>query len=166
MCVQEGLKKAEGHYWKRVDKHTKVFDCGLMNIFPKVPQKYRLILVKGLKRKVRRLPKKQRKSGKGYRSDRITYHEVIFGILTNISGHPIHIYEFYKQRQTIENYFRDSNWSFKANKLPSQKFRANQAYLWLTSIVQNALVWFQRQCLPENWQSCSYQKILSGTYQS
>jgi hypothetical protein len=124
LCVQEGLKKAEGHYWKRVDKHTKVFDCGLMNIFPKVPQKYRLILVKGLKRKVRRLPKKQRKSGKGYRSDRITYHEVIFGILTNISGHPIHIYEFYKQRQTIENYFRDSNWSFKANKLPSQKFRA------------------------------------------
>jgi hypothetical protein len=54
---------------------------------------------------------------------------VIFGILTNISGNPIHVYKFYKQRQTIENYFRDSNWSFEVNKLPSQQFRANQAYL-------------------------------------
>jgi len=69
-----------------------------MNIFPFVTQKYRLILVKGLKRKVRRIPKKQRKSGKGYRYDRITYFDMIFGILTNISGHPIHIYQFYKQR--------------------------------------------------------------------
>ncbi len=43
--------------------------------------------------------------------------------------------------------------------MPSQKFRANQAYLWLISIVQNALQWFKRQCLPEDWQSCSYQKI-------
>ena len=27
------------------------------------------------------------------------------------------------------------------------------------SIIQNALLWFKRQCLPEDWQSCSYQKI-------
>jgi len=33
--------------------------------------------------------------------------EVIFGILTNLSGNPIHVYKFYKQRQTIENYFRE-----------------------------------------------------------
>lgn len=158
-CVQNGLKKAQRHYWKRVDKHTKVFDGGLMNIFPKVTQKYRLILVKGQKKAIRRIPKKQRKSGQGYRPSRIIYQEVIFGILTNISGNPIHVYKFYKQRQTIENYFRDSNGSFELNKLPSQQFRANQSYLWLTSIVQNALMWFKRQCLPENWQSCSYQKI-------
>lgn len=29
----------------------------------------------------------------------------------------------------------------------------------VVSIIQNALLWFKRQCLPENWQSCSYQKI-------
>jgi len=158
-CVQEELKKATKHYWKRVDKHTKIFDCGFINIFPKVSQKYRLILVKGQKIKERRIPKNQRKQGKGHRSYRITYHEVIFGILTNISRNPIQVYKFYKQRQTIENYFRDSNWSFEINKLPSQQFRANEAYLSLTTIVQNALVWFKRQCLPENWQSCSHQKI-------
>jgi len=158
-CVKEELKKATKHYWKRVDKHTKIFDCGFINILPKVSQKYRLILVKGQKIKERRIPKNQRKQGKGHRSYRITHHEIIFGILTNISGNPIHVYKFYKQRQTIENYFRDSNWSFEINKLPSQRFRANEAYLWLTTIVQNALVWFKRQCLPEDWQSCSHQKI-------
>jgi len=158
-CVKKGLKKAQGHHWKRVDKQTKVFDCGLVNIFCEMSQKYRLILVKGHKQLNRRIPQNQRQSGQGYRAYQIIYKEIIFGIITNIEGHPICVYEFYKQRQTIENYFRDSNWSFEASKLPSQKFRANQAYLWLTSIVQNALQWFKRQCLPEDWQSCSYQKI-------
>jgi hypothetical protein len=165
-CVKEGLKKAQGHYWKRVNKHTKVFDCGFMKIFPEVSQKYRLILVKGHKQIERRIPKNQRQQGKGYRSNRIKYQEIIFGILTNISVQPVHLYKFYKQRQTIENYFRDSNWSFEIGKLPSQQFRANQAYLWLISIVQNVLLWFKHQCLPDDWQSCSHQKILSGAYQS
>lgn len=130
-----------------------------MDIFPEVSQKYRLILVKGKKQSVRRIPKNQRKQGKGYRSNRIRYIEIVFGILTNISGNPVYVYEFYKQRQTIENYFRDCNWSFEIGKLPSQQFRANQAYLWLTSIIQNALLWFKHQCLPSEWQSCSHQKI-------
>ena len=158
-CVKEGLKKTKGFYWKTIDKHTKIFDCGFMNIFSEVSQKYRLILVKGQKIKQRRIPKDQRKQGQGYRSYRITSFELIFGILTNLSGNKALVYEFYKQRQTIENYFRDSNWSFETSKLPSQKFRANQAYLWLISIVQNTLQWFKRQCLPEDWQSCSYKKI-------
>jgi len=158
-CVKEGLKKAQGFYWKSIDKHTKILDCGFMEIFPEVSQKYRLILVKGQKKLTRRIPQKQRKQGKGYRSYRITYQEMIFGILTNLSGNKVLVYEFYKQRQTVENYFRDSNWSFETSKLPSHKFRANQAYLWLISIVQNALQWFKRQCLPSEWQSCSYQKI-------
>jgi len=76
-----------------------------MEIFPDVSQKYRLILVKGKKILARRIPKNQRKQGKGYRSNRIKHIEIVFGILTNISGNPIYVYEFYKQRQTIENYF-------------------------------------------------------------
>jgi len=158
-CVKEGLNKATGHYWKKVDEHTKIFDCGLMDSFPEVSPQFRLILVKGQKQKKRRIPKNKRELGKGYRSYCITYQEIVFAILTHIEGNPIQIYEFYKQRQTIENYFRDSNWSFETNKLPSQQFRANQSYLWLTTIVQNALVWFKRQCLPDDWQSCFYQKI-------
>lgn len=44
---------------------------------------------------------------------------------------------------------------YKTGKLPSQKFCAVR----LISIVQNSLLWFKRQCLPEDWQSCSYQRI-------
>lgn len=46
----------------------------------------------------------------------------------------------------------------RTNYLP-KNFEHSCAYLWLMSIVQNALQWFKRQCLPEDWQSCSYQKI-------
>ena len=69
----QSIIKGQVYYWKRVDKHIKIFDCGLMSIFPKVSQKYRLILVKGQKIKERRNPKNQRKQGKGYRSYRMTY---------------------------------------------------------------------------------------------
>lgn len=158
-CVKEGLQMAQGHYWKHVDSHTKLFDCGWMTIFPNVPHHYRLILVKGQRRQEKRIPKRQRSTGRGYRAYRITYRDILFGILTNIPGKPLQIYQFYKERQTIENYFRDSYWSFETGKLPSQFFRANQAYLWLVSLVQNALVWFQRQCLPPQWHTCSYRTI-------
>lgn len=123
-CIKEGLKKTKGFYWKSIDKHTKIFDCGFMDIFPEVSQKYRLILVKGQKKWVRRIPSAQRKQGQGYRSYRITYQEIIFGYRSNLSGNKVLVYEFYKQRQTIENYFRDSNWSFETSKLPSHRFRA------------------------------------------
>lgn len=158
-CVKEGLKIAKGRYWKRVDEHTKLFDCGLMDIFPEVTKKYRLILVKGQRRQEKRIPKAKRKQGKGHRPYHVTYREIIFGILTNISGTPLQVYQLYKERQTIENYFRDSYWSFETYKLPSQHFRANQSYLLFVSIVQNALHWFKHQCLPESWQSCSSQTI-------
>jgi hypothetical protein len=158
-CVKEGLKIAQGHYWKHVDKHTKLFDCGLMDIFPEVSKKYRLILVKGQRRQEKRIPKNQRQYGRGHRPYRLTYRKIIFGILTNIPGTPLQIYQLYKERQTIENYFRDSYWSFETGKLPSKHFRANQTYLLLVSIVQNALQWFKQQCLPESWRSCSYQTI-------
>ena len=62
--------------------------------------------------------------GFGYRSYRITYFDLLFGILTNLSSVKVLVYEFYKQRQTAPNYFRDSNCAEDANKLPSQKFRA------------------------------------------
>jgi len=158
-CVKEGLQMAQGHYWKHVDRHTKIFDCGWMRIFSDVPHQYRLILVKGQRRQEKRIPKRQRSSGRGHRCYRITYRDIIFGILTNIPGKALQIYQFYKERQRIENYFRDSYWSFETGKLPSQFFRANQAYLWFVSLVQNALVWCKRQCLPPQWQTCSYQTI-------
>ena len=137
-CVKEGLKKTTGHYWKKVDEHTKIFDCGLMDIFPDVSQQFRLILVKGQKQLKRRIPQNKREQVQSHRSCCITYQEIVLAILDSIEGNPIHVYEFYKQRLPYENYFRDSYWSFETNKLPSQQFRANQSYLWLTTIVQNA----------------------------
>ncbi len=72
-----------------------------MDIFPEVSQKYRGMKVKGQKMKERRIPKNQRKQGQGYRSYRITYFDLIFGMITNLSGDKVLVYEFYKQRQTV-----------------------------------------------------------------
>jgi len=42
-----------------------------MKTFSELEQKYRLILIKGQKLLVRRVPKNQRQQGRGYRSHRI-----------------------------------------------------------------------------------------------
>jgi len=39
------------------------------------------------------------------------------------------LYEFYHGRQTTENFFKESKDPFNSGKMPSQKFRANEAYL-------------------------------------
>jgi len=46
----------------------------------------------------------------------------------------------------------------RASCLP-RNFGHSCAYLWFISIVQNALQWFKRQCLPSSFPSCSYKKI-------
>ena len=119
MCLR-GLKKTCSRYWKRVDKHTKVFDCGFMNIVPSITQKYRLIRVLGLKQIQRRLAKNQRQLW--FWISNLTHYLTpkSYSVFSLIWSHPIHIYEFYKQRFTHENYFRDSNVAFEIGKMPSQ----------------------------------------------
>ena len=60
-------------------------------------------------------------------------------------------FEFYHQRQTIENFFKESKNPFHSGKMPSQRFRSNEAYLYFVSLAYNIFSIFakticQRYC--------------------
>lgn len=113
-----------------------------------------------------RIPKKQRQPGFGYRASRITYHDVIFGIITNLgsqSDSGLSILQATPFEQKI--IFVSLMGLKKSTSCLLSNLEHSCAYLWLTSIIQNALVWLVQKCLPEEWQSCSDLKIRSGTYQ-
>lgn len=58
--------------------------------------------------------------------------------------HSHRLLKFYRRRQTIENFFKETKQSFNSGKMPCQKFRGNEAYLWFVCIAYNISIWFKR----------------------
>jgi hypothetical protein len=69
------------------------------------------------------------------------------------------IYETSKRRWAIENFFKESVQSFSAGKLPSAKFRGNQFFLALLSLVYNLMQFFKRECLPKGYWTVSFATV-------
>ena len=146
--------KAHPKRWKRVGR---VQDTWVMNfnnhiIFAGQTLPLRLVLVK------------RREKVKKVKKGRVHWRmkEYIYGIVTNIARKektPNQVYRFYHQRATIENFFRESRQSFHLGKLPSQKFRGNEAYLWFVALAYNCFVWFKRDILPKHMQRRTAQTI-------
>jgi len=93
----------------------------------------------------------------GSKSKRKIYR---YGILENLAFNlkPKGVYDFYHGRQTIEQFFKESTGPFQAGKMPSQKFRANEAYLQLVTIAENCCLWFKK-LLPFTWYSDSMETL-------
>ena len=127
---QEGNKLDETK-WTRYDNKTRLYELGWGKVVSKCHHNFRIILVEKEQEKIR-----IRKRKKFYR----------YVIAANLSV-PLKteaLYEFYHQRQTIENFFKESKNPFNAGKMPSQKFRANEAYLHLVVIAYNCFNLFKK----------------------
>jgi len=57
-------------------------------------------------------------------------------------------YEFYRHRQTIENIFKGGKNPFTHGKMPSGRFRANEAYLNFVIIAYNLFTLFKKNACP------------------
>lgn len=73
-----------------------------------------------------------------------TIKEVAYALVTNLDYSPKKLWIFYKNRQTIENCFKEHNQSFKAGKLPSHKFYGNAFYLEQVCLCYNISFFFQK----------------------
>jgi hypothetical protein len=69
------------------------------------------------------------------------------------------IYETYKKRWAIENFFKESVQSFSSGKLPSATLRGNQFFLALLSLAYNLMQSFKRECLPKGYRSVSFAMV-------
>jgi hypothetical protein len=69
------------------------------------------------------------------------------------------IYETYKARWAVENFFKEANQSFSSGKLPSGQFRGNEFFLGLLCVVYNLMQWFKRDCLPRGYRALSFATV-------
>lgn len=57
------------------------------------------------------------------------------------------IIKAYRGRQVIENHFKEGNQAFYANKLPSGRLRANEAFLWFVTFAYTVSFFFKRDSI-------------------
>ena len=117
--------------WTQYDDETRIMDLGQAKVVSKCPCPLRVILIEKEQEPIKIRGRKRR---------------IRYGIVSNIGffTDAASFYEFYKERQTIENFFKESKNPFNAGKLPSQKFKGNQAYLYLVIIAYNCFSIFKK----------------------
>ncbi len=118
--------------WLRVDEVTRLYDVGQSPVISTCSHRFRVVLVE-----------KKQTPFPGSKSKRKLFR---YGILENLAFNlsAQGAYDFYHNRQTIEQFFKESTGPFSAGKMPSMKFRANPAYLQLATIAENCMQWFKK----------------------
>ena len=124
--------KIDPDKWKEYDEDTRLYDLGKIKVIGTTEQRFRAVLV----------DKKQYPFGKKKAKNKHIRYAIIENLAFNLSASAL--YEFYHGRQTIENFFKESKNPFSAGKMPSQKFRANEAYLQFVCIAYNCYHWFKK----------------------
>lgn len=137
--------------WMAYDEKTMIYDLGLARVTSTVKRDYRIILV--IKEQEPFQGDRRRKAKK-----------VQYAILENL---PLRLdafglYQFYRGRQTIENFFKESKGPFNAGKMPSEKFRGCEAYLQFVIIAYNLFEWFKKNFSPRNGETISWRPFESS----
>lgn len=129
--LAQGVKLDDSR-WQVYDEKTRLYDVGRTQVISTCQTPFRVVLVE-----------KEQTPFPGSKSKKKIYR---YGILENLAFHltPAGVLEFYHGRQTIEQFFKESTGPFHAGKMPSQKFRANEAYLQLVTIAENCCLWFKK----------------------
>lgn len=130
--VAQGVEVDETK-WIRCDAKTRLYELGLSRVISTSPHCFRTRLVE----------KEQDPFPKSKSQKKI----LRYGIIERLpfSPSPAELYQFYHGRQTIEHFFKESVGPFHAGKLPSQKFRGNEAYLQRVTIAENCCVLFKKK---------------------
>lgn len=124
--------KIDADKWMEYDPDTKLYDLGRIKIISTTEAIFRAILVD-----TKQYP---------FRKKRAKKKHIRYAIIENLAielSAPA-LYEFYHGRQTIENFFKESKNLFNSGKMPSQRFRANEAYLQFVTIAYNCYYWFKK----------------------
>ena len=134
--------KIDPDKWKAYDEKTMIYDLGMARVTSTVEREYRIILVI-----------KEQEPFKADRRKKVK--KVRYAIVENL---PLRLeafalYQFYFGRQTIENFFKEAKNPFNAGKMPSEKFRACEAYLQFVVMAYNLFEWFKKNFSPRNGES-------------
>lgn len=79
--------------------------------------------------------------------------------VTNLDLQPWMIWKTYQARANVERSIRELLSFFSLNKIPTQEWVANVAFLQLLLLAYNLVHWFKRLCLPENYAGATVDTI-------
>jgi Transposase DDE domain group 1 len=79
--------------------------------------------------------------------------------VTNLKLQPWMIYKTYQARANVEKSVRELLQYFSLNKIPTQSWVANVAFLQLLLLAYNIVHWFKRLCLPEAYARATVETI-------
>src|SRR5215212_5558422 len=96
--------------------------------------------------KHRYIAKRQRVFNKKLKKQEWRYHLVI---TNDLRRGPKKVMRWALGRCTVENLIKEHKNDFGFEKMPTQKFHANWAWLLIGQLAWNLLAWFNRCCLPE-----------------
>jgi hypothetical protein len=79
--------------------------------------------------------------------------------VTNLQLQPWMIWKTYQGRANVEKSVRELLQSFSLNKIPTQSWVANVAFLQLLLLAYNLVHWFKRFCLPNHYARATVETI-------
>lgn len=79
--------------------------------------------------------------------------------VTNLGLQPWRIWKTYQARANVEKSVRELLQYFSLNKIPTQSWVANVAFLQLLLLAYNLVHWFKRLCLPEDYVGATVETI-------
>ncbi len=150
LSIRTLLERTRPEQWQSYDEDTRLCRWNRVQLLDDFRTPVTAVLVEGRRRI------KKRKKGRVFWKTRI-FH---YAIVTDQHHWPTaKIYETYKKRWAVENFFKESNQSFSSGKLPSSQFRGNQFFLGLLSVVYNLMQFFKRDCLPGGYRMASFATV-------
>ncbi|ODS37497.1 MAG: hypothetical protein A7316_09345 [Candidatus Altiarchaeales archaeon WOR_SM1_86-2] len=128
--------KIDHSRWFDHNETTRLLDAGLVKVVSECPHKFRVIFVEQQQEKIKVVDDRVRKTKKPKK------YAIVSRLNAEMDAGTL--YEFHHQRQTIENFFKESKNPFNSSKMPSQKFRGNEAYLHLVMLAYNCFTVFKK----------------------
>ncbi len=150
VAIRTLLERTRPEQWQSYDEDTRLCRWDRVQVLDDFRTPVTAVLVE-CRRRIKR-----RKKGRVYWKTR-TFHYAI--VTDQHHWTTAKIYETYKKRWAVENFFKESNQSFSSGKLPSSKFRGNQFFLGLLSVVYNLMQFFKRDCLPSGYRAVSFATV-------
>jgi hypothetical protein len=150
VAIRTLLGQARPERWQSYDENTRLCRWNRVQLLDDFRTPVTVVLAE-CRRRI-----KKRKKGRVYWKTRVFHYAVV----TDQHHWPTaKIYETYKKRWAVENFFKESNQSFSSGELPSGRFQGNQSFLSLLGVVYNLMRFFKRDCLPRVYRAVSFATV-------
>jgi hypothetical protein len=150
VSVRTLVERTRAGQWQSYDEATRLCRWNRVQLLDGFRTPVTVVLVE-CRRRV-----KKRQKGRVYWTTRVFHYAIV---TDQHHWSTAKIYETYKARWAVENFFKESNQSFSSGKLPSARFQGNQFFLALLSMVYNLMQFFKRDCLPRGYLAASFATV-------